>query len=215
LVPMALLFAGLLASVSGTGWLVLTAFFIQSIVTSRSRDALRVVGFTLVCGCAVAITSFLLPDVTAVLFGRAGELSETGSSGYARFVTPFLVLQQVLATDPVSFFTGLGPGASTDLLLNFPYWLNTPTKVLIEYGIFGLCSYTGLLLLAHRTPLQARLVLPLLVLLMFTGGYQEFSPILFPVLLLGTTAFLGEVRSTRVVAGNRHSLSVFAAQRWT
>jgi hypothetical protein len=85
-------------------------------------------------------------------------------------------------------------------VLNFRYWLNTPTKILIEYGIFGLLSYTVLLLLGRRTPMQARLVLPLLVLLMFTGGYQEFSPILFPVLLIATTAFLQRGPDGRVLA---------------
>ncbi len=207
--PAVLLFTGLLASVSGTGWLVLATFMIQSMFTSRPRDAMRAIGFALVCGMALAIASVVIPDVTDVLFGRAGEFSESGSSGYARFITPFLVLRHVLTADPLSFWTGLGPGASTELLLNFRYWLNTPTKILIEYGIFGLFSYTALLLLARRTPVQARLVLPLLVLLMFTGGYQEFSPILFPVLLIATTAFLQRAPDARVLASRGFRAPIF------
>ena len=187
---LALLFAGLLAAISGTGWLILAAFMVQTVLTSGSRDAMRAIGFALVCGVAVVIASFVAPEVTNSLFGRVGELSQTGSSGYARFVTPFMALGQVLHDAPDVFFTGLGPGAATELTLAFKYWLNTPVKVLMEYGVFGLGCYLGLLLVAARSAGQTRLVLPLLVLLMFTGGYQEFSPILFPVLLISAVAFL-------------------------
>jgi hypothetical protein len=36
-----------------------------------------------------------------------------------------------------------------------------------------------------------------MVLLMFTGGYQEFPPILLPVLLIGTVAVLREGTAAR------------------
>ena len=103
----------------------------------------------------------------------------------------FITLREVLHQVPWAFFTGLGPGAATKLLLAFKYWLNTPVKVLLEYGIFGLIFYASLLLVATRKRRQTALVLPLFALLMFTGGYQEFSPILFPVLLITSVAFLG------------------------
>jgi hypothetical protein len=190
LVRLGLFFAALLVSISGTGWLVLIAFLLQSAFTSGVRGSLRMLGLATVGLLALVVANFVLPEVTGTLFGRVGEFSETGSSGYARFITPVMALSQVLHEAPWTFFTGLGPGAASNLLLAFKYWLNTPVKVLLEYGVFGLIFYLSLLLVADRTRYQTALVLPLLVLLMFTGGYQEFSPILFPVLLITSVAFL-------------------------
>lgn len=187
---LAAFFAGLLASISGTGWMILSAYLVQSVFTSGRRDVLRVLGLAIACIAALVIASFVLPEVTGTLFGRVDEFSEPGSSGYARFITPFMAINQVLHRAPWTFFTGIGPGAASKLLLAFKYWLNTPIKVLLEYGIFGLIFYLSLLLVATRTRRQTTLVMPLLVLLMFTGGYQEFSPILFPVLLITSVAFL-------------------------
>jgi hypothetical protein len=45
-------------------------------------------------------------------------------------------------------------------------------------------------MVAIRTRVQWGLMGALMVLLLFTGGYQQFSPILFPVLLIGSVATL-------------------------
>ena len=185
-----LFLAGLLCSISGTGWLVLGAFALQTALTSGPRDAFRLGGLILLCTLTFGITSVVAPEITDALMSRTGEFSQTGSSGYARFVTPFMVASTVLEAAPRVVFTGIGPGAATDLVLPFRYWLNTPVKLLLEYGILGLGFYLLLLLTATRTARQRRLIVPLFVLLMFTGGYQQFSPILFPVLLLLDVAFL-------------------------
>ena len=86
--------------------------------------------------------------------------------------------------------TGAGPGGSEQLMVPYFYALNTPVKVLMEYGIFGLLFYLGLLTWGTRTKRQAMLLVPLMVLLLLTGGYHQFSPILFTVLLMGTVAFV-------------------------
>jgi hypothetical protein len=187
---MALYAAGLLASVSGTGWLVLAAFLVRSMLTTSSRNVTRALILVAVCVLAVVAASLILPDATSVLLSRTNELSETGSSGYARFVTPFMALGWVLHDAPWSLLTGLGPGASQSMLLPFHYDIDTPVKIVIEYGAFGLATYLGLLLAARRTARQNLLVAPLMVLLMFTGGYQDFPPILFPVVLITTVAAL-------------------------
>jgi len=191
--PRMLLFlTGLLTSVSGTGWLVLATFLARSVLTGSPRNVLRVLALIAICIAAITAAGVLLPTITASLFDRVHELSQPGSSGYARFITPFMALHRVLRDAPAwSVLTGLGPGASQALLLPFRYQLNTPIKILMEYGVFGLSSYAGLLLLARRSARQSALLVPLLVLLMFTGGYQEFPPILFPVVLMTTVAFLG------------------------
>ncbi len=189
---MLLYVAALLMAVSGTGWLVLTAFLLSFLPTLSLRRLLQVFGLLLVCAAAIVAASFILPTITADLFDRTGELSQPGSSGYARFVTPFMALGHVLHDAPWTLVTGLGPGASQDLLLPFKYTLNTPVKIVMEYGVFGLSMYLGVILMARRSARQRALLVPLMVLLMFTGGYQEFPPILLPVLLIATVAVLRE-----------------------
>ncbi len=197
---MLLFLGGLLAAVAGTGWLLLAAFLARSALTVSTRGMLRALALIVVCAAAVTAASVLLPTITASLFDRMHELSQPGSSGYARFVTPFMALRRVLHDAPWSVVTGLGPGASQALLLPFKYQLNTPIKILMEYGGFGLLSYAGILLLARRSAGQSALLVPLLVLLMFTGGYQEFPPILFPVVLMTTVALLRPAASLPGVA---------------
>jgi hypothetical protein len=189
---LALYAAALLSAVSGTGWLVLGAFLVRSSLTTSPRNAARTLALVVICVAAVVVAGWILPAITESLTGRMDELSETGSSGYARFVTPFMALGAVLRAAPWSAVTGLGPGASQGMWLPFQYWLNTPVKIMIEYGALGLSFYIGLLLAAARTARQGLLVVPLIVLLMFTGGYQEFPPILFVVILITTVAALRE-----------------------
>jgi hypothetical protein len=109
-----------------------------------------------------------------------------------------MVLTQVINAAPWSILAGIGPGASEQLVVAFFYQLNTPVKVMLEYGVPGLLFYLLLLLDAARTSTQWLLIAPLFMLLMFTGGYQQFSPILFPVLLIGTVALLQPSLSAHV-----------------
>ncbi len=187
---LALYLAALLVSVSGTGWLVLSVFVVELAFVTGALGALRALVLAGACILVLTLASLVIPDITSALTGRTGEFAVQGSSGYERFVTPFLVLTQVLSAAPWSILTGIGPGASEQLLVPYFYQLNTPVKVMLEYGVPGLLFYLLLLLDAVRTPTQWLLIGPLLVLLMFTGGYQEFSPVLFPALLIGTVALL-------------------------
>ena len=187
---LALFFAALLVSVSGTGWMVLGAFVLQLALTTGPRGILAAIGIAIFAVLALAASTLVDPALLDTLLGRMGEFSLQGTSGYERFVTPFMALRDVLRADPTAFFTGIGPGGSELLSLPYFYRLNAPVKILMEYGIFGLGFYLALLVVALRTRVQWGLLSALLVLLLFTGGYQQFSPILFPVLLIGSVAVL-------------------------
>jgi hypothetical protein len=76
--------------------------------------------------------------------------------------------------------------------LPYVYHVNTPLKLLLEYGIAGLGLYLAAILSARRTRRQRTLVLPMLVLLLLTGGYHQFAPMLFLVVLVITVARLEE-----------------------
>ncbi len=185
-----LFFAGLLFSMSGTGWLVLGSYIAVLAISAGRRGLLGAI--LLAAGCALAFTalSVALPDFADMMSGRVYEFTLPGTSGHERFVTPFLALQDLLNAAPWVSVTGVGPGASEQLMIPYVYHLNTPIKVLMEYGIFGLLLYLGLLTWGTRTRRQWTLLVPLMVLLLLTGGYHQFSPILFAVLLIGTVAFV-------------------------
>ncbi len=187
---LALFFVALLSSVSGTGWMVLGSYIAVLAISAGRRGLLGAI--LLAAGCALAFTalSVVLPEVADMMSGRIYEFTLPGTSGHERFVTPFLALQDLLDAAPWASVTGVGPGGSEQLIIPYVYHLNTPIKVLMEYGVFGLMFYIALLTWGTRTKRQATLLAPLMVLLLLTGGYHQFSPILFAVLLIGTVAFV-------------------------
>lgn len=189
---LALFFTALLSSVSGTGWMVLGSYIIVLAVSSGGRGALSAVLLAAACALAFTALSLVLPDVADMMSSRITEFTLPGTSGHERFVTPFLALQTLYEAAPWSVITGVGPGGSEQLIIPYIYHLNTPVKVLMEYGALGLAVYLGLLTWGTRTKRQAMLLAPLMVLLLLTGGYHQFSPILFAVLLMGTVAFVHE-----------------------
>jgi hypothetical protein len=189
---MALFLAGLLAAVSGTGWLVLGAFVVQLGVGLGLRGAVLAAALAIGLVLGLAGLSFFAPEIAQGLFDRMGEFSMVGTSGYERFVTPWLVLRDVLDQVPWALATGLGPGTAEQLTLPYVYHVNTPLKLLLEYGVAGLGLYLAAILSARRTRRQRALVLPMLVLLLLTGGYHQFAPMLFLVVLVVTVARLEE-----------------------
>ena len=54
----------------------------------------------------------------------------------------------------------------------------------MEYGLPAVLLYVWIFLTGDRTRLQGALVVPSIVLLLLAGGYQEFAPVLIPILLL-------------------------------
>ena len=98
----------------------------------------------------------------------------------------------MFADAPWAVLTGIGPGTSEHLALPYPYSMNSPTKILVEYGAVGLVLYLALLTSAARTARQRMLLLPVLVMLLFDGNWCQFPPVLFPALLIITVARLRE-----------------------
>ncbi len=176
--------AGLLLSFSGTGWIVLASFFLFAGV----RIGPQFLKVVIVSGCALGLilvaAALTAPDFAAALSDRLGEVSQPGTSGHMRFITPFWLMSDVLAREPAALLAGIGAGVSEKLSLPYAYDVNTPIKVFLEFGLPLLLAYLTLFWLAERTALQGALFVPLMLLFLFTGGYQQFPPVLFPVLLL-------------------------------
>ncbi len=182
--------AGLLLSFSGTGWIVLASFFLFAGI--RLGPQFLKVALVSACGLglAAALLVLLAPDFATALSDRLGEISQPGTSGHMRFITPFWLMADVLAREPSALLAGIGAGVSEKLSLPYAFDVNTPIKVFLEFGLPLLVAYLALFWRAERTALQGALFVPCMLLFLFTGGYQQFPPVLFPVLLLLAVARL-------------------------
>lgn len=181
---LALFAAGLLLSFSGTGWIVLLSFLLSVGARLGRRGIVLAAGLAMAIVAVFAAVVYFSPDTADVFAGRVAEFSQPGTSGNLRFTTPFQLMNEVLAREPTAWLFGIGPGASERLSLAYEYDVNTPIKILLEYGVPAVVLYVAIFLSAQRTKLQGALVVPCLVLVLLAGGYQEFAPVLFPILLL-------------------------------
>lgn len=179
-----LFITGLLLSLSGTGWIVLASFVLATGVGMGKRGLVIAFGTLFAITLALGLGAFVAPEIAAAFAERFDETARPGTSGFIRFVTPFWVLSDFMERDPVAVFLGIGSGVSERLTLPYEYTVNTPVKVALEYGFPALIAYVLLFVLGRRTIVQRALVVPCVVLFFLGGGYQQFPPILFLVLLL-------------------------------
>ena len=130
------LIAGVASSVSGTGIFLLMAGAVLLLL--RAPQLLRV-GY--VVAAAIAVWLVLQSPVAALLLDRSGEFTETQSSGYSRFVAPYIQVLEGLADDPSRYAIGDGAGTSEDLLVTngegfseVVLYVILP-KLVFEYGV--------------------------------------------------------------------------------
>lgn len=102
---------GIASAVSGTG-IVLLAFG-GVLMVLRAPRLLRP---SAVAAMAAAVGAVLLSPVYPLLAGRVDEPSQTGSSGYLRFVQPYTEVAAGLEASPVRYLLGAGAGAVQRLL---------------------------------------------------------------------------------------------------
>ena len=187
---LALFAAGLMLSMAGTGWIVLAAFVVSSAFSMGRRGILISILTLALVGLLAGGALVLAPDAAAVFSSRLDEVVRPGTSGHLRFITPFWLLDDVMTGEPSAALLGIGSGGSERLIRSYEYTVNTPVKIAIDYGLPALAVYVALLAAGRKTVTQRAVVLPGLVLLLFAGGYQQFAPALFPVLLVMSVANL-------------------------
>ncbi|MDQ7250215.1 hypothetical protein [Dongia sedimenti] len=157
-VRLATLGLALLLSYSGTGLLTL---FIGLLFPLGRKTVFRLI----LLAIAAAVILSPLGDALNLSFtaGRIGEFSYAGSSGFARFVAPFMIVRNYLDATPWSLLIGFGPGtifriiasAGADFQIADPTW----AKLFIEYGVLGFIAIAGLFLysiLKSRAPSELR-----------------------------------------------------------
>lgn len=142
-VRLATLGLALLLSYSGTGLLTL-AFGLMFPLGRRTivRGIVLAVGGLLVFGLLGSVLNL------SVTTSRIHEFSAEGSSGYARFVAPFIFIIEYANSTPWSLLIGHGPGSTSRsaAFVSFAYQVSESTwnKLVFEYGILGFLSLTGL-----------------------------------------------------------------------
>ena len=135
-----LLGAGLVSSYSGTGLTMLALFLPVYFVRQGSIQLVAAAAFA-----GVVLVFFGEALHIDAVTARITEFSDDRSSGSARFLSMFTVLQDLLLAPDFTLFTGLGPGTVQQSFERLPYLAFDPTwgKLLYEYGLIGTFAYLG------------------------------------------------------------------------
>lgn len=167
-----LLATGLASAVSGTGILLLV--FGVGVLLVRARHHLRT---PYVVASVIALVLLLLSPAATALLDRTDEVSQPGSSGYARFVAPYLEVQKGLPEEPLRYLIGEGPGTVERVLASRRDGIGNDVlysaipKLVFEYGLIagGLFVLFLLFSMLDRVPWP---VVPsaLVVMTFFLGG---------------------------------------------
>ena len=171
--------AAMLFSASGTGVLGLALVLALIATTTRALDARLLFGLLAAAGIIALLAIFAFQDVGNVFASRVDEVNVQGSSARLRFITPFLATAEVIDRFPEAIVWGTGPGSSERLSLGFSYSVPTPWKVGFEYGLPGLVLWTVMLVVTLWRRGEAAILLPLLFLFFFAGGYHQFGPAIY------------------------------------
>lgn len=178
---------GLLSAVSGTGLFLLA--FAALLTLLRAPRLLRP---RLIVGGLVCLLIALATPLADLLLARSGEIGQAGSSGYKRFVAPYVEVADGLGEDPLRHLTGAGPGTATRLLessargqLGDAVVYNIPAKLVFEYGFLagGLFLVFITVALLHRTPVRVIPAATLFMLFLLSGSLLQPHTVILAWLL--------------------------------
>lgn len=170
-----------LTTYAGTGLLAFALAAVLSVVFAP-RASGRLVGLLLVGAILVAVASVAVPELLAGLSGRADELNYSGSSGYARYMVQFNVLQAF--SSELRTLIGFGPGALERMQVNVAGSASTALKIMFEYGLIGLGLFATYVIGTWWRRDMALVSLYLLVNYQVGGGYLLFVPFVVLATLL-------------------------------
>lgn len=163
----AIFLVALLCTFSGTGIIVVFVFGTYQVLKRISFKVILTAG-------ALALIVITLGGALQIdaLTERVTEFATPNSSGHARFISIFGLLDAVTFTNVTWAFFGTGPGTISSYFLYLPYAVFDPTwgKILFEYGLIGATSYAVYFIMAVKgpdNPARGPLTLSFFVL----GGY--------------------------------------------
>jgi hypothetical protein len=121
---------------SGTG-AILCLIFVPLLLLKQGKPSLLLLAAVL----AVVLLMFSDSPYLAPYLGRFGEFGSgaTTSSGFARFIGPFYLIDEYIFADVRNLLFGLGPGSIEAVFGNFYVGVFDPTwaKLFFEYGFVG------------------------------------------------------------------------------
>jgi hypothetical protein len=170
------LLAGIVVSFSGTGLMLLAGCLPCLAIAKRRWDWL--IAGVFVLAAAIAVAAVADNPYINVFFKRAGEFTEPGSSGFARFVGGFYLFEQYLWPEPLRGLFGMGAG-SQQLHEVKAYWAfgsNALFKMVFEFGLVGGIAYFAFLyycLTRSAAPVMLRVAIAFTYLL--NGVYIPFA----------------------------------------
>jgi hypothetical protein len=148
LIYLGLLAAAVLVSLSGSGIIAIIAGFL--LPRTWSRAPLFVAYFAAFVLIIYVLYSLDDPFLN-LWFGRFSEFSNPNTSGYARFVAPWEMVQNSFDRDLLATWLGNGAGSFfRDLALQrFTYEVADPTwaKITYEYGLLGFVLFFALVMI--------------------------------------------------------------------
>jgi len=165
-----LFFLGLLASMSGTGLILLGgSFLVLARKMNRARASLMV---------AAAVVFVLISFLTggSSYLSRISEFSGGAgvrtTSAAARFVNPAIIVSEGLTKSPELLFFGNGPGAINRMGRDYDSHDPTWAKLLYEYGLIGfLLLFAFIFFSTRREHSSSVFTLPFLLQWLLLGGH--------------------------------------------
>lgn len=140
---------GLIFALSGTGILFVLLFASVPLIVLLSRRAssapILALSIFVAVSLAIIVSSFYFADY---FIGRTSEFTDPRASGYARFTSTIIIFEKHLTTDLLSFLFGYGPGSFQHIASEMTDetfgsgWI----KLFIEYGFFGILSFSAFFL---------------------------------------------------------------------
>jgi hypothetical protein len=147
-----------------------------------ARHFARIIALLMLAIIGLCIASAAFPAEVGSMLARTQELNYSGSSGYARYIGPFLPIGEF--ADEARFLFGYGPGATERYIHHMADTGNSIAKLLIDYGVIGLLLFTTMLTRLLWRPDVAMLSILSIVTFFLGGGYLVFAPILVLMFLL-------------------------------
>jgi hypothetical protein len=163
-----------LTTYAGTGLLALVIAAAIAIIIAP-REAPRLASLAAVGAVLIAVAALLFPAQFAGIAGRTNELSATGSSGYARYVSQFSAIEAIWGETRT--LIGYGPGA-LERSVFYPQGSGNPAfKLFIDYGFLGVITFTAFFIATLWRGWLALITLFLLVNFQLGGGNLLFPPL--------------------------------------
>ena len=181
-----LLSLGLLLSYSGTGLMILLLFLPLAGLGRRAGSPVLLV---LLLVSALAMTGVI---DSSVFLSRVGEFENTGSSGFQRFISPFWLAADHIATAPVAnLLLGDGPGTTDAFVASYAVsyagMAGTWIKLFYEYGFIGSFVFVCFFASCFRGSLSPRLlIVALAIYFVFLGGLLLNTSFLIMTIVLCT-----------------------------